>query len=58
MNLLFFLTMYFPLLDIAYEPSFTVKEFDSSTIITIIVVLVLFLAFMGYLIWNALRKDK
>jgi uncharacterized membrane protein (DUF4010 family) len=33
-------------------------EIDPATKVILIVVLVAFLGFIGYLIWNSLKKDK
>lgn len=62
MNLFFYLPMYFPFLDVAFGPSFSGNvngdTIDPATKVILIVVLVLFLAFIGYLIYNALKKKK
>lgn len=62
MNLFLFLPMYFPYLDVAIGPSFSgnvdASTIDPATKIILIAVLVLFLAFIGYLIYNALKKKK
>ena len=40
MNLLYFLTLYFPFLDVAFGPSFSMGEVDSATKVIVIVILV------------------
>lgn len=62
MNLLYFLPLHFPLLDLAIGPSFSGNisgdALDPATKVILIAVLVIFLAFVGYLIWKSLqRKD-
>ena len=56
MNLLYFLPLYFPFLDVAFGPSFSMGEIDPATKVIVIVVLVAFLGFVGYLIWNSRKK--
>lgn len=62
MNLLSYLPIYFPFLDVAFGPSFSnnmgASGIDPVTKTILIVVLVLFLAFIGYLIYNSLKKKK
>lgn len=58
MNIFHFLPLYFPFLDVAFGPSFSMGEIDPATKVIVIVVLVAFLGFVGYLIWNSLKKDK
>lgn len=63
MNLLSFLPLYFPFLDVAFGPSFSsnvnAETIDPVTKTILIAVLVIFLAFVGYLIWKSLqKKDK
>ena len=58
MNLLNALKYRLSFLDVAFGPSFSMGEIDSATKVILVVVLVFFLAFMGYLIWNALKKKK
>lgn len=62
MNIFTFLPMYFPFLDVAFGPSFS-GNFDTDAIdpvtkVILIMVLVLFLIFIGYLIYNSLKKKK
>ena len=56
MNLLYFLTLYFPFLDVAFGPSFSMGEVDPATKVIVIVILVFFLVFVGWLIYNSLKK--
>ena len=56
MNLLYFLPLYFPFLDVAFGPSFSMGEVDPATKVIVILILVLFLAFVGWLIYNSLKK--
>ena len=56
MNLLYFLSLYFPFLDVAFGPSFSMGEVDPATKVIVIIILVLFLAFVGWLIYNSLKK--
>ena len=56
MNLLYFRTLYFPFLDVAFGPSFSMGEVDPATKVIVIVVLILFLSFVGWLIYNSLKK--
>ena len=56
MNLLYFLPLYFPFLDVAFGPSFSMGEVDPATKVIVLVILVLFLAFVGWLIYNSLKK--
>lgn len=56
MNLLYFLPLYFPFLDVAFGPSFSMGEVDPATKVIVIIILVLFLAFVGWLIYNSLKK--
>ena len=58
MNIFHFLPLYFPFLDVAFGPSFSMGEIDPATKVIVIVFLVAFLGFIGYLIWNSLKKDK
>lgn len=58
MNIFPFLPMFFPFLDVAFGPSFSVSEVDPATKVIVIIVLIAFLGFVGYLIWNTLKKDK
>lgn len=58
MNIFHFLSLHFPFLDVAFGPSFSMGEIDPATKVIVIVVLVAFLGFVGYLIWNSLKKDK
>ena len=58
MNIFHFLPLYFPFLDVAFGPSFSMGEIDPATKVIVIVVLVAFLGFVGYLIWNSLKKGK
>ena len=63
MNILNFLPMHLPFLDVAFGPSFSTSfdgdSIDPVTKAILIAVLVLFLTFIGYLIWNSLhKKDK
>ena len=58
MSLYHLLPMYFPFLDVAFGPSFSMGEIDPATKVIVIVVLIAFLGFIGYLIWNSLKKDK
>ena len=59
MNLLNTLLHQFALLDVAFGPSFSMGEVDPVTKVIVIVVLIAFLVFIGYLIWNSIRrKDK
>ena len=61
MNIFHFLSLYFPLLDVAFGPSFSgnadASTLDPATKIILIVVLVIFLVFIGYLIWKALHSN-
>lgn len=45
-------------LDVAFGPSFSAGEVDPVTKGILLVILVLFLAFIGYLIYTALKKKK
>ena len=56
MNLLYFLPLYFPFLDVAFGPSFSMAEVDPATKVIVIVILIAFLSFVGYLIWNSIKK--
>jgi len=56
MSLYHLLPMYFPFLDVAFGPSFSMGEVDPVTKVIVIIVLLFFLAFIGYLIWKSLRK--
>jgi len=56
MNLLYFLPLYFPFLDVAFGPSFSMGEVDPATKVIVIVILIAFLSFVGYLIWNSIKK--
>ena len=58
MNIFNFLPMYFPFLDVAFGPSFSASEVDPVTKGILLVILVLFLLFIGYLIYNVLKKKK
>jgi len=59
MNLLNTLLHQITLLDVAFGPSFSMGEVDPVTKGIVIVVLIAFLVFIGYLIWNSIRrKDK
>ena len=58
MNLLNTLLHQTALLDVAFGPSFSMGEVDTATKVILIVVLTAFLSFVGYLIWNTLKKDK
>ena len=58
MNLSSLLKHQLALLDVAFGPSFSMGEIDTGTKVILIAVLVIFLAFVGYLIWNTLRKKK
>lgn len=59
MNLLNTLLQKIALLDVAFGPSFSMGEVDPVTKVIVIVVLIAFLVFIGYLIWNSIRrKDK
>lgn len=59
MNLLNTLLQKIALLDVAFGPSFSMGEVDPVTKGIVIVVLIAFLVFIGYLIWNSIRrKDK
>ena len=58
MNLLSNLMPRMTFLDVAFGPSFSMGEIDPATKVIVIVVLVAFLGFVGYLIWNSLKKDK
>jgi len=61
MNLLYFLPLYFPFLDVAFGPSFSSNidgdTIDPATKVILIVVLIFFLAFVGYLIWKSLKNN-
>lgn len=56
MNLLHDLISRLVFLDVAFGPSFSMGEIDPTTKVLVIVVLIAFLGFVGYLIWNSLRK--
>lgn len=56
MNLLHGLISRLAFLDVAFGPSFSMGEIDPTTKVLVIVVLIAFLGFVGYLIWNSLRK--
>ena len=62
MNLLNALQFQLSLLYVAFGPSFSADEvnaaMDPVTKIILIIVFVCFLAFIGYLIWNSLKKKK
>jgi len=58
MNIFHFLPLYLPFLDVAFGPSFSMGEIDPATKVIVIVVLIAFLGFVGYLIWNTLKKEK
>ena len=59
MNLLNTLLQKIALLDVAFGPSFSMGEVDPATKVIVIIVLFAFLGFVGYLIWNSIRrKDK
>lgn len=58
MNLLNNLMSRLTFLDVAFGPSFSMGEIDPATKVIVVVVLVAFLGFIGYLIWNALKKNK
>ena len=58
MNLLSNLISRMTFLDVAFGPSFSMGEIDPATKLIVGVVLVAFLGFIGYLIWNSLKKDK
>ena len=58
MNIFNFLSLYMPFLDVAIGPSFSMGEVDPATKVIVIVILIAFLGFIGYLIWNSLKKDK
>lgn len=62
MNLLNTLLYRLALLDVAFGPSFSADEVNTATDpvtkVILIVVFVCFLAFIGYLIWNSLKKKK
>lgn len=72
MNILFSLWNLLPFLDLIWEPTFTptptavldqviepqVTSPETSFTGLLLIVLVLFLTFIGYLIWNALKKKK
>ena len=58
MNIFHFLPLYLPFLDVAFGPSFSMGEIDPATKVIVIIVLVAFLGFVGYLIWNSLKKGK
>ena len=58
MNLLSNLMSRLTFLDVAFGPSFSMGEFDPATKVIVIVVLLAFLGFVGYLIWNTLKKNK
>ena len=56
MNLLNNLITRFYLLDVAFGPSFSMGEIAPATKVILIIVLIAFLGFVGYLIWNSIRK--
>ena len=62
MNIFSFLPMYLPFLDVAFGPSFSENfngdAIDPVTKVILVVVLLLFLSFIGYLIYNSLKKKK
>lgn len=58
MNLLHTLLYRLALLDVAFGPSFSMGEVDPATKVILIVVLVAFLGFVGYLIWQSIRRKK
>ncbi|MBP3570151.1 MAG: hypothetical protein J6K04_13425 [Lachnospiraceae bacterium] len=62
MNLLNTLLYQLALLDVAFGPSFSAEEVNATTDpvtkVILIVVFICFLAFIGYLIWNSLKKKK
>ena len=62
LNIFQLLPLYFPFLDVAFGPSFSnnadAAGIDPVTKVILIVILLLFLAFIGYLIYNALKKKK
>ena len=62
MNIFYFLPIYLPFLDVAFGPSFSGNvngdAIDPVTKGILILVFVLFLAFIGYLIYNSLKKKK
>ena len=58
MNIFHFLPLHLPFLDVAFGPSFSMGEIDPATKVIVIVVLIAFLGFVGYLIWNTLKKEK
>lgn len=56
MNSLFSLWNRLSFLDVAYGPSIFVGEIDPVTKALVIVILILFLAFVGYLIYNSIKR--
>lgn len=57
MNLFYFLPFYFPFLDLApINPVINHGTTSPETKAIIIGILVVFLAFVGYLIWKAIRR--